>query len=81
MYYATNYAVAGNGHDLSCLSGMVCAEAIGADYLFPENRAAKQDFDRLKGSMGCDHKAPGFDWLLPVAFFAGAGGVVLRAGR
>jgi hypothetical protein len=42
VFYASNYAPAGNGHDLSCVSGLVCAHAIGAEYPFNENAAAKR---------------------------------------
>ena len=34
VYYASNWVTLGNGHDLSCLSGMACANAIGATTLF-----------------------------------------------
>jgi len=54
VYYASNWVTLGNGHDLSCLSGMACANAIGAPYLFPSNELAKLDFDRMSASLGLD---------------------------
>ena len=79
VYYATNYAVNGNGHDLSCCSGMVAANAIGARYLFEHNAAAKLDFERLKESMMCDHAQPRMDALFPGLALVGLGGYLLLA--
>jgi len=57
-FYATNYAPPGNGHDLSCLSGLVCASEIGAEYMFKENAGAAKDFQRLQETMGCGKNQP-----------------------
>jgi predicted NAD/FAD-binding protein len=54
IYYASNWVTPGNGHDLSCISGMAAARAIGAPYIFPENEPAKKDFDRLSATLGLD---------------------------
>ena len=79
VFYATNYAPPGNGHDLSCLSGLVCAHAIGAAYPFESNDLAKLDFERLQDSMGCDHQAPRLDMFFPGLVLLG--GYALAAGR
>merc|ERR1719456_690424 len=54
IYYASNWVTQGNGHDLSCLSGMACARAIGAPYLFPENELAALDYSRMAANLGLD---------------------------
>lgn len=43
IYYCSNYVAPGNGHDLSCVSGLVVANAIGAKYPF-DDADAYQDF-------------------------------------
>ena len=73
VFYATNYAPPGNGHDLSCLSGLVCAHAIGAKYPFEHNELAKLECLRLQDSMGCDHQKPRLDWLFPGLALLGLG--------
>ena len=52
IYYCSNYTTPGNCHDMSLLSGFVCANAIGADYLFPEKPGPAKDFARLRSLMG-----------------------------
>jgi hypothetical protein len=52
VYYCSNWTTPGNCHDMSLLSGIVCAHAIGADYPFEENVEAKKDFNRLRDLMG-----------------------------
>jgi len=52
MYYCGNWTTPGNCHDMSFLSGTVCATAIGAAYPFPEAVEAKKDYERLRGLMG-----------------------------
>ena len=52
IYYCSNWTTAGNCHDMSLLSGFVCAHAMGAAYPFPENTEAKKDFNRLRDLMG-----------------------------
>ena len=81
VFYATNYAPPGNGHDLSCLSGLVCAHAIGAAYPFESNDLAKLDFERLQDSMGCDHQAPRLDMFFPGLALLGLGGYALATGQ
>lgn len=51
IYYCGSLATPGNGHDLSLLSGLVVAEAIGADYPFADNAEARADFERLRRLM------------------------------
>jgi hypothetical protein len=51
-YYCSSFATPGNGHDLSLLSGLAVASAIGAPYPFADNAAAKDDFESLRGFMG-----------------------------
>lgn len=51
IYYCSNWTTPGNCHDMSLLSGMICAHAIGADYPF-EDKEAKKDFYRLRDLMG-----------------------------
>ena len=34
VYFCSNWTAPGNGHDLSCVSGLVVAGAIGAPYPF-----------------------------------------------
>lgn len=52
VYYCSNYSTCGNGHDLSLLSGFICAAAIGAEYPFPDDARAKLDYERLADAMG-----------------------------
>lgn len=52
IYYCSNWTTPGNCHDMSFLSGLVCAHAIGAEYPFEENGEAKKDFHRLRDLMG-----------------------------
>lgn len=52
MYFCSNYTTPGNCHDMSLLSGLSCAHAIGAPYLFEENESAKKDFNILRSLMG-----------------------------
>jgi hypothetical protein len=52
IYYCSNWTTPGNCHDMSLLSGFVCAHAIGARYPFPSNVEAKKDFHRLRDLMG-----------------------------
>ena len=52
VYYCGSFATPGNGHDLSLLSGMVVAHALGAPYPFETQPAAADDFRRLRGLMG-----------------------------
>jgi hypothetical protein len=41
-----------NQHDLSLLSGIACAVAMGATYPFADDRAATSDFKLLKRLLG-----------------------------
>lgn len=50
-YWCGSFATPGNGHDLSLLSGLVIAKAIGADYPFADAPAARADFARLSRFM------------------------------
>jgi len=52
IYYCSNWTTPGNCHDMSFLSGLACAHAIGARYPFEENGEAKKDFYRLRDLMG-----------------------------
>merc|ERR1719253_463736 len=52
IYYCSNWTTPGNCHDMSFLSGLVCAHAIGARYPFEENGEAKKDFHRMRDLMG-----------------------------
>ena len=52
IYYCSNWTTPGNCHDMSLLSGLVCAHAIGAKYPFEGNKEAKKDFNRLRDLMG-----------------------------
>jgi len=52
IYYCSNWTTPGNCHDMSFLSGLVCAYAIGAKYPFVDNREARKDFGRLRDLMG-----------------------------
>ena len=52
IYYCSNWTTPANCHDMSLLSGMCCAHAIGADYPFEGNSDAKRDFRRLQALMG-----------------------------
>jgi len=52
IYYCSNWTTPGNCHDMSLLSGIVCAHAIGAKYPFEKYKEAKKDFYRLRDLMG-----------------------------
>jgi len=52
IYYCSNWTTPGNCHDMSFLSGVVCAHAIGAKYPFEDNKEAKKDFHRMRDLMG-----------------------------
>lgn len=52
IYYCSNWTTPGNCHDMSFLSGLVCAHAIGARYPFAGNGEARKDFGRLRDLMG-----------------------------
>jgi predicted NAD/FAD-binding protein/cytochrome b involved in lipid metabolism len=52
VFYCANYTTPGNCHDMSLLSGLIAAHAVGADYPFPDNVEAFKDFGRLRGLMG-----------------------------
>eukprot|EP01124_Arcella_intermedia_P013668 TRINITY_DN20087_c0_g1_i1.p1 TRINITY_DN20087_c0_g1~~TRINITY_DN20087_c0_g1_i1.p1 ORF type:complete len:322 (+),score=35.23 TRINITY_DN20087_c0_g1_i1:543-1508(+) len=51
-YFCGSYCTPGNGHDLSLLSGFAVAQAIGADYPFPSDGLAREDFRKLCSLMG-----------------------------
>lgn len=51
IYYCSNWVAPGNGHDLSCVSGLVVAHAIGAAYPF-DDQDAHQDFQAARHFMG-----------------------------
>jgi predicted NAD/FAD-binding protein len=51
LYYAGSYTTPGNGHDLSLLSGLVAANAVGAPYPFEQDPRARADFERLRRFM------------------------------
>ena len=50
-WYCSSWTTPGNGHDLSLLSGLVVAEAMGASYPFDDAPAAKRDFEALRRLM------------------------------
>ncbi|KAL6042701.1 putative NAD-binding protein [Balamuthia mandrillaris] len=52
VFYCGSFATPGNGHDLSFLSGLVVAHALGAPYPFPHNKPAQVDFEKLRKLMG-----------------------------
>jgi len=52
IYYCSNWTTPGNCHDMSFLSGLVCAHAIGAKYPFEQDVEAKKDFGRMRYLMG-----------------------------
>jgi len=52
IYYCSNWTTPGNCHDMSFLSGIICAHAIGAKYPFEGRTEAKKDFHRLRDLMG-----------------------------
>lgn len=54
VVYCGSYATPGNGHDLSCLSGLLAARTLGADYPFAADKRAAADCDRLAALMGLD---------------------------
>eukprot|EP00804_Cyclotella_cryptica_P003752 CCRYP_008922-RA/>CCRYP_008922-RA protein AED:0.11 eAED:0.11 QI:0/0/0/1/1/1/4/0/450 len=49
--YCSNWTTPGNCHDMSFLSGLVCAHAIGAKYPFEKSGEAKKDFRRMRDLM------------------------------
>lgn len=51
IYYCGAYVTPGNGHDLSLLSGLVAASALGAPYPFPDDLEAAADFELLRRQM------------------------------
>ena len=52
IYYCASSATLANGHDLSLLSGLVVATAIGAPYPFANEPAALRDFELQRSLMG-----------------------------
>ena len=52
LFFAGSSVTPGNGHDLSLLSGLVVAGAIGAAFPFPRNRASRSDFGSCADMMG-----------------------------
>jgi len=52
IFYCANYTTPGNCHDMSLLSGLIAAHAIGAAYPFEEVKGAKADFGYLRTLMG-----------------------------
>jgi hypothetical protein len=52
IYFCGSYVTPGNGHDLSMLSGLVIAHALGAEYPFEKNEKASEDFRLLQKLMG-----------------------------
>ena len=52
LYYCSNWTTPGNCHDMSLLSGFICAHAVGAAYPFPGDIEANKDFHRLRDLMG-----------------------------
>lgn len=52
IYYCSNWTTPGNCHDMSLLSGFICAHAIGAKYPFTAHKEATKDFHRLRDLMG-----------------------------
>lgn len=52
VYFASSFTTPGNGHDLSLLSGLCVAHAMGAAYPFEGHHDAKLDFLRLRRLMG-----------------------------
>ncbi|KAL9182567.1 hypothetical protein ACHAXT_013219 [Thalassiosira profunda] len=52
IYYCSNWTTPGNCHDMSFLSGLACANAIGAGYPFKGEVEARKDFERLRDLMG-----------------------------
>jgi len=51
-YYCASYTTPGNGHELSFLSGLAVAQAIGAKYPFPKEVDCVTDFNKLSALMG-----------------------------
>lgn len=52
VYFCSNWATAGNGHDLSLVAGMCVADAIGAEYPFPDEAESRADLVMLRYFMG-----------------------------
>jgi predicted NAD/FAD-binding protein len=57
VFFCGSAVTAGNGHDLSMLSGLVVAHEIGAKYPFQYDAGATEDFQRLQGMMLWDSKS------------------------
>jgi predicted NAD/FAD-binding protein len=51
LHFCGSYTTPGNGHDLSLLSGLVVANALGAPYPFADDDGAHEDFRLLRGLM------------------------------
>lgn len=51
LHFCGSYATPGNGHDLSLLSGLVIAHALGAPYPFADHLKARADFALLHQTM------------------------------
>lgn len=51
VWYCSSWTTPGNGHDLSLLSGLVVADAMGAAYPFDDTPAARRDFEALRRLM------------------------------
>jgi len=51
-FYCASYTTPGNGHDMSFLSGLAIANAIGAQYPFQGHHNCWTDFSKLSALMG-----------------------------
>jgi len=51
VYFCGSAVVPANAHDMSLLSGFVCAGALGADYPFPKAAHGAEDYERLRKIM------------------------------
>ncbi|MEO6954726.1 MAG: FAD-dependent oxidoreductase [Polyangia bacterium] len=51
LYFCGSYMTPGNGHDLSLLSGLVAASALGAPFPFAGDPDANADYLRLRGML------------------------------
>ncbi len=51
IYYCGSFTTPEGGHDLSFLSGLVAARAIGADYPFENNASALADYQQMQRIM------------------------------
>lgn len=52
VYFCSNFSTGGNGHDLSFLSGLCVAGAMGADYPFLHDAMATLDYQQKREFMG-----------------------------